>query len=88
MNSKIIFTAGVVLAAAALLAVPPAAQASHRHHSRKMVAYDAKDKRFYSVAYARAHGMHDRGGDLLTIVPMSSLPKAAKESRAMHGAKM
>ncbi len=54
----------------------------------KMVAYDAKDKRYYSVAYAKAHGMHDKGGDPLTIVPMSSLPKEAKESKAMHGAKM
>ena len=50
-----------------------------------MVAYDAKDKRYYSVAYAKSHGMHDRGGDPLTIVPMSSLPKEAKMSRAMHG---
>ena len=57
-------------------------------HTSKMVAYDAKDKRYYSVAYAKAHGMHDKGGDPLTIVPMSSLPKAAKESKAMHGAKM
>ena len=83
MNSKMILAA-----ATALLLVPPAAQAAHRHHGRKMVAYDAKDKRFYSVAYARAHGMHDKGGDPLTIVPMSSLPHEAKESKAMHGAKM
>lgn len=54
----------------------------------KMVAYDAKDKRFYSVAWAKAHGMHDKGGDKLTIVPLSSLPKEAQESKAMHGAKM
>ncbi len=88
MRSKTPFTAAVVLAAVALLAVPPAAHAAHRHHGRKMVAYDAKDKRYYSVAYARAHGMHDKGGDPLTIVRMSSLPRAARESRAMRGAKM
>ena len=55
------------------------------HHQGMMVAYDAKDKRYYSVAWAKAHGMHDRGGDPLTIVPMASLPKEAKMSRAMHG---
>ncbi len=76
------------LAALSLLTLLPAAQAAHRHHGRKMVAYDAKDKRDYSVAYARVHGMHDRGGDLLTIVPLSRLPREAKESRAMHGAKI
>lgn len=54
----------------------------------KMVAYDAKDQRYYSVAWAKAHGMHDRGGDPLTIVPLFSLPKAAKESKAMHSAKI
>ncbi len=54
----------------------------------KMVAYDAKDKRYYSVAWAKAHGMHDKGGDPLTIVPFSSLPKDAKESKAMLGAKI
>jgi len=53
-----------------------------------MVAYDAKDRRYYSVAWAKAHGMHDRGGDPLTIVPRSRLPRDARESRAMHGAKM
>jgi len=53
-----------------------------------MVAYDAKDKRYYSRAWAKAHGMHDSGGDPLTVVPMSSLPKEAKESRAMRGAKI
>lgn len=78
----------VVLAALSLPALLPAAQAAHRHGGRKMVAYDAKDKRCYSVAWAKAHGMHDRGGDPLTIVPRSSLPRAAKESRAMHGARM
>ena len=76
------------LAALSLLALLPPAQAAHRHGGHKMVAYDAKDKRYYSVAWAKAHGMHDKGGDPLTIVPMSSLPKSAKESRAMHGAKM
>ena len=55
---------------------------------RKLVAYDAKDKRYYSVAWAKAHGMHDKGGDPLTIVPFSSLPKDAKESKAMLGAKI
>ncbi len=76
------------LTATALVAVLPAAHAAHHHHGRKMVAYDAKDKRYYSVAYAKAHGMHDKGGDPLTIVPMSSLPREARESRAMHDAKM
>jgi hypothetical protein len=50
-----------------------------------LVGYDAKDKRYYSVAYARAHHMRDRGGDLLVIIPKSKLPKDAKMSRAMHG---
>ena len=76
-------------AALALLGVVPAAQAAHRHrHDHKMVAYDAKYKRYYSQAWAKAHGMHDSGGDPLTVVPMSSLPKEAKESRAMRGAKI
>ena len=83
-----------LLAGAVLLAAPGAQAQGTMHHSMKMtpsakrVAYDAKDKRFYSVAYAKAHGMHDKGGDPLSIVPMSRLPKDAKESRAMHGAKM
>ncbi len=72
----------------AALAAFSAAHAAHQGHARKMVAYDAKDKRYYSIAYAKAHGMHDKGGDPLTIVPMSSLPKEAKESKGMHGAKM
>jgi len=76
------------LAALGLLALLPAAQAAHQHHGRKMVAYDAKDKRYYSVAWAKAHGMHDKGGDPLTIVPRSRLPRDARESWAMHGAKM
>ena len=53
-----------------------------------MVANDAKDKRYCSVAWAKAHGMHDKGGDPLSVVPMFSLPKEAKESRAMHGVRM
>lgn len=53
-----------------------------------MVATDAKDKHYDSVAWAKAHGMHDKGGDPLSVVPMFSLPKEAKESRAMHGARM
>ena len=75
------------VAAAALLALLPAARAAHRHHG-KMVANDAKDKRYCSVAWAKAHGMHDKGGDPLSVVPMFSLPKEAKESRAMHGVRM
>ena len=51
----------------------------------KMVAYDAKDKRYYSVEYAKAHQMHDKGGDLLIVIPSAQLPKEAKLSRAMHG---
>ena len=70
---------------ALVLALAPWASAAAHHGKKLMVAYDAKDKRFYSVAYAKAHGMHDRGGDPLTIVPMSGLPKEAKMSRAMHG---
>ncbi len=79
----------------AVLLTAPGVQAQvAMHHSMKMtqgakmVAYDAKDKRYYSVAYAKSHGMHDKGGDPLSIVSMSSLPKEAKESKAMHGAKM
>ena len=75
------------VAAATLLALPPAADAAHRYHG-KMVATDAKDKHYDSVAWAKAHGMHDKGGDPLSVIPMFSLPKEAKESRAMHGARM
>ena len=86
-------THGLIIALASLLpllASTAQAQHSKMNHgkSSKMVAYDAKDKRFYSVAWAKAHGMHDKGGDPLTIVPLSSLPKEAKESKAMHGAKI
>lgn len=91
MNTKTILAAAAVLAASAAPHV--AAQGMMHHgkmmkHGGKMVAYDAKDKRYYSVAYAKAHGMHDKGGDPLSIVAMSTLPKEAKESKAMHGAKM
>ena len=51
----------------------------------KMVAYDAKDKKYYSVEYAKSHNMHDRGGDLLVIMDRAKLPKGAKLSHAMHG---
>ena len=54
-------------------------------HGDMDVAYDAKDKRFYSVLYAKTHGMHDKGGDPLTAQRLSSLPKDAAMSRAMHG---
>ncbi len=93
MNAKIAVTILVIVAAGA--AVSDVSAQGTMHHgmmkhstSGKRVAYDAKDKRYYSVAYARSHGMHDKGGDPLTIVSMSSLPKDAKESKAMHGAKM
>ena len=92
MNIKTTLTIIYVLAAA----VSQASAQTAMHHNTaakpsaggKIVAYDAKDKRYYSVAWARLHGMHDKGGDLLTLVPLSSLPKDAKESKAMHGAKM
>ncbi len=64
-----------------------AAPALARPHAR-LVAYDAKDKRYYSVAWARAHGMRDKGGDRLVVVRKSSLPSSARESRAMHGQKI
>ena len=51
----------------------------------KLVAYDAKDKRYYSVVWAKAHGMKDKGGDHLIVLPKSKLPKSAKLSRAMKG---
>ncbi len=92
MKIKMFAAAAAVLAADA--AVSGAFAQGTMHGSTKMtpgakmVAYDAKDKRYYSVAYAKSHGMHDKGGDPLSIVPMSSLPKDAKESRAMHGAKI
>ncbi len=56
-----------------------------RRHRDPLVAYDAKDRRYYSVAYARAHGMKDRGGDTLTLIRRSRLPKNAKMSHAMKG---
>ena len=93
MNIKTMLAAAFAVVVGAT-AVCASAQ-SMKHHGLKpkagggkMVAYDAKDKRYYSVAYAKAHGMHDKGGDPLSLVAMSSLPKEAKESRAMHGAKM
>ncbi len=78
-------TRTALLAALALLAAVPAVQAARHHHRGRMVAYDAKDRRFYSVAWARAHGMRDKGGDPLTVVPRTGLPRDAKISRAMHG---
>lgn len=65
---------------------PASARASHHGPRRsRIVAYDAKDERYYSVAWAKAHGMHDRGGDPLSLRPLTSLPKDAKMSRAMRG---
>ncbi len=75
----------ISIAALALLAC---ATAAHARPHAKLVAYDAKDRRFYSVAWARAHGMHDKGGDPLVIARKSSLPPDAKESRAMRGRKI
>ena len=94
MNIKTILAAVAVIAAsaAALSSVSAQAMMHHdmtiKHGGGKRVAYDSKDKRYYSVAYAKAHGMHDKGGDPLFVVAMSILPKDAKESKAMHGAKM
>lgn len=91
MCTKTLLTALAIFAAAA---AGVSAQGAGHHAMMKpsaggkMVAYDAKDKRYYSVAYAKSHGMHDKGGDPLSIVAMSSLPKDAKESKAMHGAKI
>jgi hypothetical protein len=53
--------------------------------AQKMVAYDAKDRRYYSVAYAQAHNMRDAGGDLLVVVPITVLSGEARLSRAMNG---
>jgi len=86
----------MLFAFAATAAVPQVSAQAAMHHGMtmkpstggKMVAYNAKDKRFYSVAYAKSHGMHDKGGDPLSIVALSSLPKDAKESKAMHGARI
>jgi len=90
MTKSSYYVAVLSLALGSLLATYAQAQSMKpaTHKSAKMVAYDAKDKRYYSVAWAKAHGMHDKGGDPLTIVPMSNLPKEAKESRAMRGAKI
>ena len=75
---------GMVLAPG--LISPAAAHASrHKPHRSLIVAYDAKDKRYYSVAWAKAHGMHDKGGDALSLRPLAGLPKDAKMSRAMAG---
>ncbi len=83
----------ITLTACILASAAPASWAKpHKPHravlGHKMVGYDAKDKRYYSVAWAKAHGMHDKGGDPLTIVPYTSLPKEARESKAMKGAKI
>ena len=80
----------MTLTALALLLVVPACSAKPPTAPKpgKKVAYDAKDKRYYSLAWGKAHGMRDKGGDPLTIVPFASLPKDAKESKAMKGAKI
>lgn len=92
MIIKTAFAVLVALAAGAAVSGASAQSAVHRSMKMtpgaKMVAYDAKDKRYYSVAYAKSHGMHDKGGGPLIIVSMSSLPKDAKESKAMNGAKV
>ncbi len=86
MSHKLTFMALAALALTAALASQAKPHAAHK--SARMVGYDAKDKRYYSVAWAKAHGMHDKGGDPLTIVPFASLPKEAQESKAMKGAKI
>lgn len=93
MNTTQTLSIAAAVLASLLLVSGASAQGMRHHgmkmrHGKKMVGYDAKDKRYYSVAWAKAHGMHDKGGDPLTIVPLSSLPKTAKESKAMHGAKI
>jgi hypothetical protein len=76
----------VVVAAILASTAQGASAKPFKHHVHaKMVAYDAKDRKYYSVDYARAHGMHDRGGDLLIVIPRWKLPKDAKLSHAMHG---
>ncbi len=80
MNKNSLLIAAFAIAVGTAASMVSAQTAMHR--SMKMTA-GAK-----MVAYAKAHGMHDKGGDPLTIVPMSSLPKEVKESKAMHGAKI
>jgi hypothetical protein len=66
------------------LVTTASAQKSHHLPHIKLVGHDAEDTWYYSIAWAKAHGMHDKGGDPLTIVPLSSLPGEAKMSKAMH----
>lgn len=87
MTSNVLWRTGGCLIATVALTIPvQAKQPAHTsHHSRaKWVAYDQKDRKYYSVGYAKAHGMHDRGGDRLIVILRSRLPKGAKLSRAMH----
>ena len=87
MNSK--RNSAGLLALLTLGATPALAQTktTETPHGKaiKMVAYDAKDKKYYSVAWAKAHGMRDKGGDKLILIPMAKLPKDAKMSKQMRG---
>ncbi|MBV9852146.1 MAG: hypothetical protein JO250_20970 [Armatimonadetes bacterium] len=78
---------GLLVATLALGLISPVAARGahhHRHHHDMMVAYDAKDRTYYPVRWARAHGMHDRGGDPLVIRRLFSLPRSAGPSRVMR----
>jgi len=82
-TTAVVILLSTVAIGAPALARPHSWHPAHGH--AKKVAYDAKDRKYYSVDYAKAHGMHDKGGDQLIIIPRSKLPHDAKLSHAMHG---
>jgi hypothetical protein len=43
----------------------------------RVVAYDARDRRYYPLSWAKAHGMVDPAGDPLVPLPISKLPTGA-----------
>ena len=87
MNYARTFAACIALLAVGISTASAQTKMTAKPHLKtaKMVAYDAKDKKYYSVAWAKAHNWHDKGGDKLILISMAKLPKDAKMSRAMHG---
>ena len=47
-----------------------------------LVAYDAHDRRYYSLQWAKKNGMRDPSGDPLVILPLEKLPKGTNPAIA------
>ena len=50
----------------------------------RLVAYDAHDRRYYDLTWARAHQMRDPAGDTLVAVPMNRLPHGTNPAMAFR----